>query len=439
MKADTINESYSSKSSASLAEDFVENFKLSDFVISFGPWLGLVIFLYLKALDLEEREKILAVISPFRSGVKSIGIAEQTGALMAIPGLGTGLAKGITSGIGIINGVFLIGYLLPQIADSEKSFNQKIELNQLLAKHLKNHTHIPHGLSEEKLIQWLKNPDWLIKSLTPITADHFHQLTEAELNRYAALKWIEELINGFYSVSVLKTDSDLMNFNFISQIAMHINKVNPLHWINLGINLTATMILVPQLINKAQHQAKGLALKVEQSYLAGKLALIDHKAAAPEILSLASTPTHSAKMSLQDQRNTTEQQLNKCNHDYQQNQARNFDNLELATATTKGFQEGGDNVEFYTSIPLCILTIAHVVSAGTCPPLFFVLLGATIAFGLYRAKQRFTETQQKIAEKNKSLPAKAPSMIQSLSNACCSIFNSKRSDGGDNLRLICSY
>src|ERR1700722_13339646 len=139
-RSDHFNEAYSANSTDALAVDGVESFKLTDSMISFGPWLGVVILVCLKALPIEERKKVLAVISPFRSGIKSVGVARDTEVLMGMSGLATDLAKGLTSGVGIVNGIFMIKYLLPNIAAREKSFKEKIELNQLLAKHLEKHS-----------------------------------------------------------------------------------------------------------------------------------------------------------------------------------------------------------------------------------------------------------------------------------------------------------
>ena len=116
--------------------------------------------------------------------------------------------------------------------------------------------------------------------MTSITISHFRVIDEEEFQKYYWLKVLQEVINGLYSVSVVNANLNLSNtFNFVTMIS----QFNHLSMINLAINAACMGLFVPLLIEKAEHETERLTLKVKQSHLSGKLALLKSQIIVPRI------------------------------------------------------------------------------------------------------------------------------------------------------------
>ena len=461
-----VNEAYSSQSSAELAQCVSEDFDLtfSDLFFSIGILGGPALWLFLQSCSRDTKKRILDVLSPFRSGFKATNLSEQTvGMTGGTPFLQSKPGIGVGAGIGIALGLFMVTYLTPEIKILEDRFQRRTKLNQLLTQHLEKGTLIPKGLSEIQLIEWLEDPsksEFTGLTREPITLEHFQDVNLEEANRLMSLRVLFEIINAIYAVSVANTDMALMG----------ISKAIPNH-LGLAFNLIMGTALAYSYYQLAEHRVNGILLYTQQSYLAGKLAIsrrqladtqvsvvsdalasLNKKSSTDDFLMAVIQPPTPKELALTAECAHIETQLSECERQIDTHKKTNFNNLLLANAALKGFQEGGNAVIAVIGIPLMIVT--HFVTVAL-PPLFVILLAVTIiTVAVYCAYKSYEIKKEEIekadaAAKSPSVPeapvkidpsqltpapqaqVKAPSKSVSTSSWCMRFLGSKpKSDNG---------
>ncbi len=419
-----VNEAYSSQSSAELAQCVSEDFDLtfSDLFFSIGILGGPALWLFLQSCSRDTKKRILDVLSPFRSGFKATNLSEQTvGMTGGTPFLQSKPGIGVGAGIGIALGLFMVTYLTPEIKILEDRFQRRTKLNQLLTQHLEKGTLIPKGLSEIQLIEWLEDPsksEFTGLTREPITLEHFQDVNLEEANRLMSLRVLFEIINAIYAVGVANTDMALMG----------ISKAIPNH-LGLAFNLIMGTALAYSYYQIAEHRVNGILLYAQQSYLTGKLAITRRQLAevqAPivgEALAVLNNmaitqPAPPKELALTAECTHIETQLSRCKRRIEIHKQINFNDILLANAALKGFQEGGGAVILAMTY---LLIVAHVISMAL-PPAFFILSSITIiTAGIYCAHERYQQQKAEIEkaeklskQKSDPIPAtiKSPSVPQ---------------------------
>ncbi len=375
---DEVNQSYSSKSTnnflASIPKDFELDF--SDLMTMAGPWLAAGIWAFLKVCPEKVRKAVLSILSPIRNTVKSmrtiVQTAEMTGVLNGLPGP---LKTGIGSATGLVAAALMTMIISPKIKILEERIQRRIKLNELLKKHLAQSNVIPQGLSELQLLQWLEDPTQFEDlPRRKINENDFADYSAKDANQLSRYKKLAEIINGVYALSVLNSNLSLAGAKQVFCIP----------FVSLVTNTVVGTAMVYNSYQVAKHHTEGLLLEAEKSCLSGKL-----------VLSNSSSNTSITQEQLQLQT-----KLSSCEQKIQNHHSINFNGLHLANASFKGFLEGAETVDLIVGIPIAALILAHVVSA-TFPPLYFAVLGITIAAGLYVGYKRYQQKKQELEKQTK--------------------------------------
>ncbi len=373
---DEVNQSYSSKSTknflSSIPEDFELGFK--DLMAMAGPWLAVGIWVFLKACPEKVRKTVLSILSPIRNTVKSMRTvaqtAEMTGVLNGLPGP---LKTGIGSATGLVAAALMTMIISPKIKILEERIQRRIKLNELLKKHLEHSNVIPQGLSELQLLQWLEDPTQFANlPRRKINENDFADYSYKDAKQLSRYKKLAEIINGVYALSVLNSNLSLAGAKQVFCIP----------FVSLVTNTVVGTAMVYNSYQIAKHHTEGLLLEAEKSCLSGKL-----------VLSNSSPITSITQEQLQTK-------LSSCKQKIQNHQSINFNRFHLANASFKGFLEGAETVDLIVGIPIAALVLAHIFSA-TCPPLYFAVLGVTIAAGLYVGYKRYQQKKQELKKQTK--------------------------------------
>lgn len=401
---------YNGASTADLTENFAQSFDFSELFFSLGPYLGPVMWLFLKSSPADMQRKILSTLSPFRSGVKSVRTLDQTAAIGGAPGISSPVGAGICASIGIAVGLLITAFITPEIKLLEEQLQRKIELNQLLQKYIEaGNTQVPKGLSQIQLINWLKNPtesSFAHLELRDIEENDFQDFSIKEANRLTWLKMLAEITNAIYAVSVLNTDLSLLSIS--GYMSNHIS---------LGFNLITGVALVATYYRIANHHVQGTLLNVQHSYLTGKLALQRKNLEQSNVLpvvdeamtqlkkdnvkgfeaAITTAPT-SAQTQCIIAWQQTKTQLEQCETRITEHKKVNLDNTLILNAVLKGFQEGAEAVGM-VALPFILLSVV-------CPYLLLGIFVATLVVGTGRAIQRGLEKKREL-DKAKPLVTRA--------------------------------
>lgn len=393
-----VNETYASESSANLVDNFTQDFDphVGELFWAFGPWLGPVIWVFLQCCSPDLKSEILNTLSPFRSGVKSVATLDQTAGMAGMPVKGN-LATGLGAGVGIAMGALITKFINPEISKIEERLKLRTRLNKLLLKHLGgSDSRIPQGLSPIQLIHWLEDPfhsDFADLPLRSVTEDLFQDYHPEEIKRLTWLKLFAEIMAGVYTTSVANVDLGLMG------VSSFLN-----NHISLGFNLITVSALVASHHQIAHHHVEGLALSAKQSCLAGKREVKFKKVTAA--YSAATPSPQPEQFKALTEYADTSLQLQQCEKRLERHKKVDMNNLHLTNAALKGFQEGGETVSMFTGIPISVLVLTHVVSAGFLP-LYLAVLGITIVAGIYCGYKRYQQKKQEIAQAEKPKPTAA--------------------------------